>query len=125
MKDHAVTVFRRPPELLNCAQSVLHAYGEVSGDKAMPLADLKPFGGGRAPGGLCGALHAACTIAPHKAEALLTNFARRMGSVTCQELRANKEHRCESSVATAAELLEIETAGSQPGEGFVRDRARL
>jgi Putative redox-active protein (C_GCAxxG_C_C) len=113
MKDQALAVFRRPPERLNCAQAVLHAYGEISGKADIPVADLKPLGGGGAPGGLCGALHAACIIAPDSAEALRTKFAAQRGSVRCKELRADREHRCESSVATAAELLEVETAGRQ------------
>ncbi len=29
MKEHALKVFRQPPERLNCAQSVLHAWHEV------------------------------------------------------------------------------------------------
>ena len=62
MKEHALKVFRQPPERLNCAQSVLYAWREVSGDTSIALADLKPFGGGRAPGGLCGALHTACMV---------------------------------------------------------------
>ena len=80
MKKHALKVFRQPPERLNCAQSVLHAWREVSDDTGIALADLKPFGGGRAPDGLCGALHAACMVAPGRAEALKQNFAARLGS---------------------------------------------
>jgi hypothetical protein len=75
MKEHALKVFRQPPERLNCAQAVLHAWREVAGDTSIALADLKPFGGGRAPDGLCGAL------------------------------RAAKVHPCETCVAHAAELL--------------------
>ncbi|HWH68097.1 MAG TPA: C-GCAxxG-C-C family protein [Candidatus Sulfotelmatobacter sp.] len=111
MKEHALAVFRRPPERLNCAQAVLHAYREVSGNKTIPLAGLKPFGGGRAPGGLCGALHAACIIAPDKTEALRTQFAQRLGSTVCEELREARQYACESCVAQAAELLEIEAGG--------------
>lgn len=117
MKDHALTVFRRPPERLNCAQSVLLAYGEACGNQAAPLADFKPFGGGRAPGGLCGAVHAACVLAPAKAEVLLSKFAQQLGSVRCKELRANRTHRCETCVATAAELLEIEISGDNASRG--------
>ena len=76
MKEHALKVFRQPPERLNCAQAVLHAWREVSGDTSIALADLKPFGGGRAPDGLCGALHAACMVAPGRAEALKQKFRR-------------------------------------------------
>ena len=51
MKEHALKFFRQPPERLNCAQAVLHAWREVSGDTTIALADLKHFGGGWAPGG--------------------------------------------------------------------------
>ncbi len=105
MKEHARKVFRQPPERLNCAQAVLYAWRAVSGDTAIALTDLKPFGGGRAPQGLCGALHAACVVAPDRAEALQRNFAAQLGSVYCKELRAAKVHPCEACVAQAAELL--------------------
>lgn len=108
MKQHALSVFRKDPERLNCAQSVLHAWREVTGDTSLALADLKPFGGGRAPGGLCGALHAACRIAPDRAAALQQHFAARLGSVYCRELRAAKVHPCETCVAQATELLAAE-----------------
>jgi hypothetical protein len=106
MKKHALKVFRKDPERLNCAQAVLYAWREVSGDTALALTELKPFGGGRAPGGLCGALHTACLVAPDRAEALKTAFAARLGSLYCKELRAAKVHPCETCVAQAAELLE-------------------
>jgi hypothetical protein len=106
MKEHALKVFRQPPERLNCAQAVLHAWREVSGDTSIALTDLKPFGGGRAPDGLCGALHAACVVAPDRTGALKQNFAVRLGSLYCKELRAAKVHPCETCVGQAAELLQ-------------------
>jgi hypothetical protein len=106
MKDQALKVFRQPPERLNCAQSVLHGWREISGDTSIALADLKPFGGGRAPDGLCGALHMACMVAPNQAEALKLSFAARLGSLYCKELRAAKVHPCETCVVQATELLE-------------------
>ena len=108
MKDLASSVFRRPPERLNCAQAVLHAHSKASGVELMPVSDLKPLGGGRAPGGLCGALYAACIIAPQKAEVLMSRFTQELGSAKRKVLRTNKEHCCERSVATAAGLLEDE-----------------
>ena len=64
VKELALKVFRQPPDRLNCAQSVLHAWREVVGDTALAVADLKPAGAGRAPEGLCGAIYAACLLAP-------------------------------------------------------------
>jgi hypothetical protein len=107
MKEQALKVFRQPPERVNCAQSVLHAWREKSGDTSIALADLKPFGGGRAPDGLCGALHAACKVAPNRAEAWKLSFAARLGSLYCKELRAAKVHPCETCVVQATELLEL------------------
>jgi hypothetical protein len=107
MKEHALKVFRQPPERLNCAQAVLYAWREVSGDTTIALAELKTFGGGRAPDGHCGALHAACVVAPDRAKSLKQNFAARLGSLYCKELRAAKVHSCETCVGQAAELLQL------------------
>ena len=105
MKEIALSVFRQPPDRLNCAQSVLHAWREVFGDTAIKVADLKPFGAGRAPEGLCGAVYAACQLAPNRAEELKSAFAARLGSLYCKEIRAAKKHPCADCVAEAAELL--------------------
>ena len=105
MKELALKVFRQPPERLNCAQSVLYAWREVFGDTAIKVADLKPFGAGRAPEGLCGAVYAACLLAPNRADELKAAFASRVGSLYCKEIRAAKKHPCAECVAQAAELL--------------------
>jgi hypothetical protein len=108
MKDTALENFRRPPQMLNCAQSVLYAYQAVYGDASMPVSEMKPFGGGRAPGGLCGALHAACTIAPQKAEVLKSKFAATTGSTLCKELRETSELACQTCVSESARILQDE-----------------
>jgi hypothetical protein len=108
MKNHALEHFRRPPERLNCAQSVLYAYQKVSGDAALSISDMKAFGGGRAPGGLCGALHTACTVVPEKAESLRARFAEITGSVLCREMREANRYPCEVCVSESAQLLEEE-----------------
>jgi hypothetical protein len=108
MKHRALSVFRQPPHRLNCAQSVLHAFQELTGQTHLPVTDFKSFGGGRAPDGLCGALHAACAVLPEKADELKTRFAARLGSLYCRELRAARQHPCEVCVGHAAELLETE-----------------
>ena len=109
MKEQALKVFRQPPERLNCAQAVIHAWCEVSGDVSITPASLKPFGGGRAPGGLCGALHAACLAAPDQKEVMKSAFTARLGSLYCKELRTDGDHRCAACVAEAADLLELQT----------------
>jgi hypothetical protein len=105
MKELALKVFRQPPERLNCAQSTVYAWREVFGDASVTVADLKPFGAGRSPEGLCGSLYAACLLAPNRAEELKAAFAARLGSIRCKEIRAAKKHPCTECVAQAAELL--------------------
>ena len=105
MKELALSVFRQPPDRLNCAQSVLHAWREVFGETAITVADLKSSGAGRASDGLCGALYAACLLAPSREEELKAAFAARLGSLYCQEIRAAKKHPCAECVAQGAELL--------------------
>lgn len=105
MKEVALKVFRQPPDRLNCAQSMVYAWREVFGDCAITVAELKSFGAGRSPGGLCGSLYAACLLAPDRAEELKTAFAARLDSLRCKEIRAAKKHSCAECVAQAAELL--------------------
>jgi len=111
MKTHATTVFRRAPERLNCAQAVLDAYQAVTGRHVAAVNDFKVFGGGRAPGGECGALYAACQCAPESAAALRAAFAVRAGTTLCRELDALP---CEECVALAARLLEQKPAPQPP-----------
>jgi predicted Fe-Mo cluster-binding NifX family protein len=112
MKAIARAVFHQPPERLNCAQAVLAAYQEIVRDVSLPVAELKPHGGGRAPGGTCGALHAACSIAPESAQVLTSQFEQRAGSSLCRELKKVHKLPCEEAVGIAAELLEAELAGA-------------
>ncbi len=116
MKTLALHHFRRPPERLNCAQSVLQAYHTLSGDTAISVSDMKAFGGGRAPGGVCGALHAACTVAPNKADRLKARFAATTGSVECREMRRANQFPCELCVSEAAQLLEHELGLTDSGK---------
>ena len=81
MKELALQVFRQPPDRLNCAQSVLYAWRAVFGDTTITIPELKPVGAGRAPEGLCGAIYAACLLAPDRAEVLKTAFAARVGNM--------------------------------------------
>jgi hypothetical protein len=99
----ATAAFRRPPERLNCAQAILHAHQTVRGCSIAPIADFKPFGSGRAPEGECGALYAACRVAPHAAESMRAAFVARMGTKLCRDLKA---FACQDCVAMAAELLQ-------------------
>ncbi len=108
MYQLAQDVFRKAPLRLNCAQAVAHAWQVRHGGEPRLVAEFADCGGGRAPGGLCGALHAACLLVPQKAEPLQRRFAERLGSTLCQELKRIHRQSCEACVAEAAGLVDEE-----------------
>ncbi len=112
MKAHALAVFHRAPENLNCAQAVLAAYQAVSGRQVAPVAEFQLHGGGRAPDGECGALYAACRIAPESAAHLRAGFAARAGATRCRPLKRELRFPCTDCVGLAAELLAGSSASS-------------
>lgn len=118
MKELALSAFRLPPLRLNCAQAVLYAYQQTTGKKEIDLEQMKAFGGGRAPGGLCGALYAACTAAPEKTLILRSRFSERNGSLFCEELRGGR-CSCSDCVAAAAELLQAELGLKGDGKKLI------
>ncbi|MDD3345969.1 MAG: C-GCAxxG-C-C family (seleno)protein [Candidatus Omnitrophica bacterium] len=93
----------------NCAQSVIEA---CSGFLDLSCADLEAHaghGGGRAPGGYCGALHAALSILqiyrPEKAGELKKFFLEQSGALTCKEIKSAGKTPCVSCVENAAGFL--------------------
>ncbi len=98
-------------ERLNCAQSILKAFGHRKDMSRNEIDAAQAFGGGRAAGGVCGALHAALLLVddPEKKRSLRESFAERAGSEKCREIRAKKIITCGQCVELAAELLEAES----------------
>lgn len=92
----------------NCAQSVAFAWGAKNPGGRGVEESFAGYGGGRAPGGLCGAVFAGCELAgADAAEAIKREFAEQSGGVlTCKEVRAAKKKTCTECVGLAAELLE-------------------
>lgn len=110
MKAHAVAVFHRLPENLNCAQAVLDAFQKSTGKTIAELATYRAFGGGRAPDNECGALYAACQAAPEAASALRAAFDAKAGSTRCKILKGENRYPCTECVGLAAELLTQQVA---------------
>ena len=105
LKDKAVenyTIHR-----CNCAESVAMAWRDVRQGNPDAVEQMAGCGHGRAPGGLCGALHAACQLAgPEMAETIKSRFSEASGGgVTCREIRNARVMRCVDCVAQAALLL--------------------
>lgn len=105
MRRHALSVFHKPPENWNCAQAVLDAWQGLSGRTVAPVDSFRAHGGGRAPGGECGALYAACMAVPEAAEELREAFAVRAGATTCRALKGERRLPCTECVGIAADLL--------------------
>ena len=102
MANHAVELFTATPRQHNCAQSVASGLGH---DEL--FAELAGCGGGHAPEGRCGALHAATLICGEaKAEEIARRFVRELGSEKCAELKRVFKVPCVRCVETAAFLAE-------------------
>lgn len=110
MKAHAVAVFHRLPENLNCAQAVLDAYQQSTGKQVAEVASFRAFGGGRAPDNECGALYAACQAAPLAAADLRRQFEAKAGSTRCKVLKGELRFPCPDCVGLAADLLQSHSA---------------
>ena len=99
--NKALELFSATPRLHNCAQSV------VAGCNREDLnSEMRSFGSGRAPEGLCGAIYGAMAcVNEEKKEAVQKEFEALLGSSRCKELKANGVP-CSKCVETAAALVE-------------------
>lgn len=95
---------------LNCAQSVARAAKEEYGVTEKEIESLKAFSGGRAPGGMCGAVYAAQWLisrnSPEAAEQSVNLFKEAIGETRCKEIRSAKKRSCMDCVAEAALIAE-------------------
>jgi hypothetical protein len=94
-------------ERLNCAQSVLRAYQHHCKIDEQEISNAARSGGGRAEGGLCGALHAGLKlIEDETAKKLLRSaFSEKAGSEKCREIRQARRIPCVECVRLAAGLV--------------------
>lgn len=100
-EEIALDAFRKP---YNCAQTVWFAMKGNSDEQT--LQELKSCGGGRAEGGLCGALHAARLIAGDaKKDEVEEFFKAKIGATTCAAIKGECKVSCENCVRTAIRAL--------------------
>ncbi|MDO5580752.1 MAG: redox-active protein [Planctomycetia bacterium] len=94
--------FHKAPDNLNCAQSV----AKIAGRDDLVPGDLA-FGGGRAEGGICGALFAALQCTPEENhEKIKEEFAQKAGALTCREIKGKAKTPCSECVAVGAFLAD-------------------
>ena len=103
----------------NCAQAVIAAFMDTFPINEETLAEFASCGGGKAPGGECGALYAAQYILekfkPEYVDKCKDLFLQAAGSTKCKEIRSLKKIPCVGCVEKAAEILEeIEENGATP-----------
>lgn len=103
----AAATFHHPDYKHNCAQAIAYKWRRLYADPDTVVARMQACGGGRAEGGLCGALHAALQIVPaERRDKFMADFAARAGSLTCAEIKRAAKTPCPRCVAIADELLE-------------------
>ena len=102
MKNNALEYFTAVPKLHNCAQAVAAGAGRED-----LVREFAVCGGGKAPGGLCGALYALLQLAPESEhERLKAEFAAAAGDLTCHAIKNITGFPCPECVRTAAELFD-------------------
>ncbi|MBR5894435.1 MAG: hypothetical protein IKZ13_02690 [Akkermansia sp.] len=104
--EKALSTFREPPYMYNCAQTICAAFNRDD-----LLEPMKACGGGRAPEGMCGALYGAIQVAPERAEELKAAFIEKNGAWKCCDLKGGAQRvACQQCVAVAAQLVSSEEA---------------
>jgi hypothetical protein len=97
----AVEYYQAPGHPYNCAQAVALGAGYEN-----LVDELKCCGGGRAEGGICGALHTALLLSnPQQHEQIKAEFCRQAGALTCREIKGAAATPCSACVEIAAALL--------------------
>lgn len=94
---------------LNCAQSVVAGLAGEDPTFNDTISSFASCGGGKAPEGICGALHAARHLLGSDAETSRkceSEFILAAGSAKCREIRSLKKLSCRECVFKAAELVE-------------------
>jgi len=106
-KDHYLG--KNGQKRLNCAQSVLAAFADHYGIDQQQIEAAVLHGGGKAPGGVCGAYCAAREILnkhhPEKLDEFDHHFKELAGSLDCWQIRGMHRLSCLGCIEKAAEYI--------------------
>lgn len=98
--------FHTPPENLNCAQAILKGFQKEFDIQDKEIEEYRAWGGGRAKGGICGALFSAERLLRQAGKPGITEeFNKRAGETHCHAIKSLK-FPCIDCVRLADELLE-------------------
>ncbi len=104
-KDRAVKAFTE--EKMSCGQSVFKGFQKCLNITEEEITDAKAFGGGRAEGGVCGALYCAkllCETEEEKKQ-MTEEFVAKTKFERCKDIKKNKTAACSECVEYASEIL--------------------
>ncbi len=101
--------YHHPKYLFNCAQAIVYKWSEINGISTLRASDLRGMGSGRAPKGICGALHGALMLFDgdsKKQEQLTKEFEATIGSALCRTIRMEKLAACKQCIDVVDGLVE-------------------
>ena len=97
--------FHLLPANLNCAQSVLRGFQNEFNITDEEIEEYRAWGGGRAEGGMCGALFAAERLLRQVGkESVVEEFRQKAGGLLCTEIK-EKQFTCAEYVKMADDLV--------------------
>ena len=100
----ASETFHHPDYKHNCAQAIAYKFKHLYAD-ADAVDHMKACGGGRAEGGICGALHAAILALPSQKEQITEKFREQNGNITCRELKQGGKVPCIQCIDSAERII--------------------
>lgn len=116
MKTKQASRYFHGKEGYNCAQSVLKTFQQERNISDMTIYQASALGGGRAEGGVCGAIYSALMVSGDEkmAEKLLADFHQKTGSIYCTDIRESRDG-CRELVKLAVSLTaeQLEETGEQ------------
>ena len=107
MKEKAVGYFHEK-EHYNCAQAIIKTFCPDYSEEE--IAKYNKMGGGKAEGGLCGAVYAANKLLSNtgKSSELESKLVELAGSTKCREILKLKKLSCKDCLRLVAGFLETE-----------------
>lgn len=104
---------------MNCAQAIIGAFGDNFPVMPGGIEAFSGYGRGKAPGGECGAYHAARLILSKYDAGMVGKleeaFSGKAGSTKCEEIRQTRKITCVGCVETAAEFIEGASGKNKAG----------
>jgi hypothetical protein len=107
-KIKATDTFHHPQHRHNCAQAIANKWHSYLGLPPSIVDDMKAFGGGRSPEGMCGALYAGLELLPlaDSKKQMLDEFKNITGQTKCRDLKCDKKVSCQQCVDIADQIIE-------------------